>query len=470
MSKSAHAAELRHRHPDFRYESFAWELQDNELVCTFFYRTEPDLAFRHQISIAGVTQSQLDRLPPADIDSYVFHLGLAEMSSYWKLTASPHIGVEAGALSEDQCAWWHKLLIKGMGEYFFVNDIDFTQDNFVTIEAETARTSPHVQRPSPTPLRSASAARVLVPIGGGKDSALTLELCKTNVGTLGSLLVNPTPSAQRCSQIALGVDSPHEHHVRRQFDPLLFELNSDGYLNGHVPVSSVLAYISLLVGRLFDYTHVAISNEHSSNEANVRYLGHLINHQYSKSFEFERSLQEYTADYLPPQTPDYFSLLRPLHELQIAQRFAQRCQAYLPVFHSCNRGQKTDSWCGACPKCLFAFTILYPFLGETTLVKIFGKNLFEDAALLPIALELLGLTHKKPFECVGTYEETICAFHLCVAAHKNLPLPILLQHVYDQVLVSQEQLDARSRAVLTSYNTEHRIPPYLESMLDHAQS
>jgi hypothetical protein len=52
------------------------------------------------------------------------------------------------------------------------------------------------------------------------------------------------------------------------------------------------------------------------------------------------------------------------------------------------------------------------FLPAETVNKIFWKNLFADAALLPLFKELLGIEGCKPFECVGTNEEMLIALKL----------------------------------------------------------
>ena len=70
------------------------------------------------------------------------------------------------------------------------------------------------------------------------------------------------------------------------------------------------------------------------------------------------------------------------------------------------------AWCGKCPKCAFVFALYAAYLPKKALTEIFGKNLFDDAALIPLYKELLGLKGFKPFECVGTPEETKEAFHL----------------------------------------------------------
>ena len=138
----------------------------------------------------------------------------------------------------------------------------------------------------------------------------------------------------------------------------------------------MLAFASYFVAYLTGKKYIAISNELSSNESNVR--GEKINHQYSKSFEFEEDFRWYVNNYLEDQV-EYFSMLRPLNELQVAKIFSQM-KKYHKIFRSCNRGSKENpwNWCCNCPKCLFVFIILSPFLYKKKLVKIFKKDLYEN--------------------------------------------------------------------------------------------
>jgi hypothetical protein len=141
-----------------------------------------------------------------------------------------------------------------------------------------------------------------------------------------------------------------------------------------------------------------------------------INHQWSKGLEFEKMLQERIKKDVDPNL-EYFSLLRPLSELAISKLFAQEPK-YFPVATSCNanwrivREKPKETWCGKCPKCAFAFAILAPFMKEQDLLSMVGKNLFNEEHLLITYRELLGLQGIKPFECVGTPEETKAALWL----------------------------------------------------------
>lgn len=315
-----------------------------------------------------------------------------------------------------------------------------------------------------------------MPVGGGKDGAVTLELLKETNIKLRPFLLNPKKE-QRDVLEAAGIKNPVI--VERTIDPKLLELNRKGYLNGHTPFSAYLAFLTTLAAALFGYKYIALSNEESSNEGNLRYLGKTINHQYSKTYEFEENFREYCEIYLSPDI-EYFSFLRPLSELQIAKIFARYPQ-YFPAFLSCNTAHKTYSgtkhpertWCKTCPKCLFVFAILYPFVPSQTLVETFGGNLFENPALIPLMQELTGEKRFKPFECVGTAKESIAAFFLSAkkAEREDGELPGLLVYFKKRILPRRKNIAKTAARILSSWNRRHFLPAQFEDILKkHAQS
>jgi hypothetical protein len=163
----------------------------------------------------------------------------------------------------------------------------------------------------------------------------------------------------------------------RTMDPKVFEMNTQGYYNGHVPISGIIAFILTTAAYLYDYSAIIMSNEKSANEGNTILDGIEINHQRSKSYQFESDFSQYIRKYLSPDL-NYFSLLRGMYEIKIAKVFAQYPQ-YFPVFSSCNNNFKiiesnktTDHRrCGVCPKCAFVYTTLRPFLSDTDTQRIF---------------------------------------------------------------------------------------------------
>ena len=417
--------QLQKKYPRFIYESYSYKNSGKDLKISFNFKVDPGISFNPTLTIKSIPKLSL-----AKFDNLVFHLGLIEMISYWKAACSPEIAVKAGYLNSEQIKWWQDLVMSGMGQFFFENKIPFQKPKFVTVKNLPGKI-----------ISNSSAKGILVPVGGGKDSAVTLELLsafsKKKIG-IRCFSLNPTGAAKKIMKIS-GCKKPIV--VERKIDRKLLELNRKGFLNGHTPFSAYLAFLTTLAAAHFGYKYIALSNEKSSNEGNLKYLGKTINHQWSKSFEFEEKFRKYSKKYLSKDI-EYFSFLRPLYEIQIAEIFS-RYPKYFPVFLSCNEAYKTASgtkkptlrWCRKCSKCLFVFMVLYPFLKEKELLKIFGNNLFQDKSLLPILQQLIGERGFKPFECVGTKKESLTALYLSWLKTKNeKKLPYLLNYFERRIL------------------------------------
>ena len=406
---------LRKKYPVFLYKGYALKHKGEDLHISFDFAVPPDISFHPTLILKGISRVQIKKVGGRALQNLVFHLGLVEMISYWKATASPEIVVEAGYLNKEQIAWFKDLIMQGMGEFFYQNKIDFTKKNFLTITPLTKLSYPHLNLVKESLTKLRLKEQTLVPVGGGKDAAVTLEILKQAKVPQLPFLLNPRVSQMKILSLA---KAGKPVIVERTIDPKLFALNKKGYLNGHTPFSAYLAFLTTLVAVLFNYKYIALSNERSSNEGNVKYLGKIVNHQYSKTYEFEKKFRLYSKKYLAKEV-EYFSFLRPLYELQIAKLFANYPK-YFPAFLSCNVAQKTYSgkrkptqqWCGKCAKCLFVFLALYPFAGEKQTMKIFKKNLLRDKKLKPLLQELTGKRTFKPFECVGTIAESRAALSL----------------------------------------------------------
>ncbi len=423
---------LRKKYPKFIFEKYYWEILNKNLSIFFDFRIQPDIYFRPKITIENVNKKVVERLGEMVLNNLVFHLGLIELLSYWKATCSPEIEIKTGLLNEKQIRWWEDLIMKGMGQFFYENKINFRQPNFLKI---ITLQELNIIKTTRGQISDRFKNRVLVPIGGGKDSIVTLEKLKKQKKKIGCFLVNPTEAMKKIVKVAKVEDTVV---VRREIDPLLLKLNKKGYLNGHTPITAVISFLSVLTAVLFGYKCVAFSNEKSANEGNVKYLGRIINHQWSKSFEFEKKFRYYCKKYLAKNV-NYFSYLRKYTELEIAKMFI-KYPLYFSVFSSCNMvisKKLKKRWCGNCPKCLFVYAILYPFLEEKQILKIFGEDFFSNKKLLPVMKGLINPEIAKPFECVGTKRESILAFYLswklCRGRAPN-KLPLLLRYFQDKIL------------------------------------
>lgn len=374
--------------------------------------------------------------------------------SYYKLFCPKNLDLGNITLSKDQAEFWNTVYTKGLGEFFYKNNIDFR--GLIKF--------PYKDGSVVSPIVFPRENRSLVGIGGGKDSIVAGELLKKAEKEFRAFTVNSHPIMDQSIQL-LGVESIT---VKRSIDPLLFELNkrSDTY-NGHVPVSAQNAFIGLLTALLFDYNNIVMANEQSANYGNVEYLGEEINHQWSKSYEFEKMFQQYVKTYI---TPDvfYFSLLRPFSELKITEIFAKHPK-YFPVFSSCNRNFRiaadTDKrWCGECPKCAFTFLMLSAFLPKDKTLEIFGQNLFANEALLQTYKELLGIADTKPFDCVGTPEEVQVALYLA-SQKKEYENDAIMKFFQNELLPTIKNIDKLKEKVL-ELSENHNIPEEFKKALN----
>ena len=455
---AAKARRLRRKHPQFTYEGFVLERLPDALKVRFCYAMAPDLVFAPETVVEGIRDADIDGIGGAALENLIFHIGLIESLSYWKAACSPLIVIRAGILDESQISWFRELLFSGMGEYFYVNGIDFRQSDFVDIAVEGSRAHERSFL-DVAPLRR---ERSLLLLSGGKDSSLAAEILKEAGDDYRCLLLNPTEAAWAVGRAA-GCLSPVI--IRRTIDRKLLDLNAAGYLNGHTPFSALLAFWGWACAVLFRCRNVIVANERSAEEGNVEFLGRMINHQYSKSFAFEAAFQRYAAHYLSTGI-SYFSLLRPLYDLQISRIFARYPQ-YFPVFRSCNRNQADNSWCGKCAKCISTFIGLFPFLDTADMAGIFGRNLYNDPAIMPVVRDLAGMGDHKPFECVGTADETAAGLYLAALkleeAHQ--PLPTVLRRVSAEILPFFADLPALAARLLSAWSGDHQLPPRYVALL-----
>ena len=386
----------------FLFKGHEEDLGKGQILFYYQIRGDRNIDFTEKIYFPPVTSEIPPNLLKSILDNLMLILGI----SYWKTYCPKEIVIEENFLTRERASFWNTVYTKGLGEFFYKNKIDFrgkVKFPYAGDVQEKAIAFPRKER-------------ALLGLGGGKDSIVAGETLKEQKKDFDLFMVGTSEVQEEVAKVV----GKKPIVFKRNLDPKLFELNKEkGTYNGHIPISVIYAFLGLLASVFYDYNSVVVGNEKSANYGNVKYLGEIINHQWSKSEEFKKLFRDYVQTFITPSI-SYSSPFQNLNEVEVVKEFVKYSE-YFSVFSSCNnnfkiknvhlRGGRMDSskvlgkWCGKCAKCLFVFTLLAGFISKKEVLDIFGKNLFEKRSLLKTFKELLGLENFKPFECVGTPEE-----------------------------------------------------------------
>lgn len=453
MEKNDKYNKLREIYKEFNYDRYSYALKDDKLEISFEFSQYDGLKFNPKFTIPVNKEMYLTK-NKLFIDKIIFNLGMVELISYWKATCSPQVNVKCGILNESQIKWWKKLYFNGLGEFFYINSINTNERDFLNIFCKDGNEE--------TIDLNDDFEGCLIPIGGGKDSIVTLESLNKGQNNL-CYIINPRGATLETVKIANCFEKTV--FVNRTIDQNLIDQNKKGFLNGHTPFSAIVAFSSYLVAYLYNKKYIALSNESSANESNVK--GTNINHQYSKSVEFENDFRKYVSENLSAKIL-YFSFLRPLNEFKIVEKFCNYTK-YFKIFKSCNVGSKEDKWCNNCPKCLYVYIMLSAFLESEKVIEIFGSDMFENIALKDILNGLVSDKFDKPFECVGTKAEINYALYIKINKIKKekKDMPILLSYYIDNYLDIYESIEKNNTGEFVEkyYDYINNVPKEFKELI-----
>jgi hypothetical protein len=436
---------------EFVFEDYRYDPAESSLSLCYGYPGGP--RFEEQL-IFDFVPRQLSPAAGEVLDRIFRLILLLSGVSYYKAFIPKVLTCRAFELDERTAEFLQKFYEKGLAEFAFRNGVSLR--GHLRFQSSSA--------PAPTPITVDLPRRTCVPVGGGKDSIVTIE-CLRQGGEPPMLF--SLGDAEPIAACIAAAKLPFMR-VYRRLDAGLLQLNEAGALNGHVPITGILSAIALAGAVMSGCNALAMSNEHSASAPNLSLDSGEINHQYSKSFEYERDFAQYVEDFISPSIR-YFSLLRPLSEIEIARRFA-KYREYFGVFRSCNtafrqaREARGRHWCCNCPKCRFVFLALSPFVAKPDLIEIFGCNLLDDEIQRDGFAELCGLRAIKPFECVGETHESASVMSY-LADHPGWRDDRVVRRLNEEFPSLRHRGPAEFRA-LFEVRHPHRVPaPYL-AMLD----
>ena len=182
------------KYPVFKFNGYEIMQDDEKITLAYKFEIDGLVKFTPNIKIMRSGMPMKDISKDESFKAIAFNIGLIELISYWKSTCSPNIIIECGSISEGQVEWFKKLYYYGLGEFFYTNSINTSMQEFVKISS----TNNEKHRFSCV---GNKLDGVLIPIGGGKDSCVTMELLK-DVTKKYCIMVNPKEVSHVCSKIA----------------------------------------------------------------------------------------------------------------------------------------------------------------------------------------------------------------------------------------------------------------------------
>lgn len=383
----------------------------------FTYR----VGFKHGIAITlrdrlvfeHVPQESWGKIPKTVLEPTLQALLLMIGINYWAIFPTKNIRIDGFSLTRAQAQFWDSLYLNGLAEFFYDMQMDF--DDLIAFPYDDTHTLSE-------PTRLSVRHRALLLNGAGKDSILSAEILKAEGMPFDFFVFSPTPAHERIAKL-VGAETVQ---VRRQRDWKAGLVAAFFNISGSYPSVSTFTFVATLLAQLLGYDSIIFSNERSADSGNLMYRGLPVNHQWCKSSEAERMINDYIRAYITPDIRTY-SLLREFSELEIVRRFVRYPQ-YLSQVTSCNsyfwlppwlqRIKRRAYWCKRCPKCVFLFASYSAFLPKNQVIDMFETDLYTREKLIPLFRRILGIEGFKPLDCVGEPEEMILAMHYASRARE----------------------------------------------------
>ena len=423
----------------------AYKVDTARSTITFTYRVKFRSGFAKtftdRLYFNDIAPESWDKIPKAVLDPTLQSLLLMIGINYWAVFPTKNIRIQGFALTREQASFWDSLYLNGLAEFFYDQKIDF--HDLIAFPYDVSVVGPlatRFERPN----------RTLLLNGAGKDSILSAEVLKATGTPFDLFSFAPTRAHKRIAEL---IDAKVVTVTRRR-DPWIEHVMLWYGMSHAYPSVSTFTFISTLLAELLGYNSIVFSNERSADFGNLTYLGLEVNHQWCKSSEAERMINEYIQRYITPDISSK-SLLREFSEIEIVQRFVQYPQ-YLHHFTSCNTYFYITSleqyivgdgyWCKRCAKCVFLFACFSAFLSKKEIISIFGADLYAKKRLLSFFKRILGIEGFKPLDCVGEPEEMILAMHLASLSGEysgDLAMQVFEEHFpksYDYEGIKQRML------------------------------
>jgi hypothetical protein len=387
-----------------------YKVDTRHSIVTFTYQVKfcfgITKTFTDKLYLKDIPKEAWEKVPKAVLEPTLQALLIMLGINYWCVFPTKNIRIRNFSLTKEQADFWNSLYLNGLGEFFYDMKMDF-HDLIAFPYNDSAVATPATRFEQPK--------RALLLNGAGKDSILSAELLKASNTPFDFFAFAPTPAHKRIGALV----GAKTIEVTRRRDKWMNEISALLGISNAYPSVSTFTFVATLLAELLGYNSIVFSNEKSADFGNLNYLGLEVNHQWCKSSEAEKMINDYIERYITPDITTT-SLLRKYSELEIVKQFVQYPQ-YLHDVTSCNNYfwlprfvqylKPSGYWCKKCAKCVFLFACFSAFLPKEKVVSIFGSDLYADPKRINMIKRILGLEGFKPLDCVGEPEEMILAMH-----------------------------------------------------------
>jgi hypothetical protein len=252
-------------------------------------------SFRETISLTPVKSSEDVDWPR--VKALVVLLGAVVGLSYYKAAAPARYVIAVDGMTEKAVDYLREVITHGLAEFAYRNGFPGPIAPEIVVTGERGEAWPPESHLTPS-------GDPLVPIGGGKDSVVTVELLAQARMHPVQFGVNPNQVMYRVARIK---GNPFIQ-AKRTLDPRLLELNAIGALNGHIPVTAINSLIAIVQARLVGFGPVVMSLEASASEPTLWWGTMPVNHQWYKSQDAEALLQDVLGHQEGLSAGSYYSL------------------------------------------------------------------------------------------------------------------------------------------------------------------
>ena len=202
---------LREQFKTFTFYAQEVKVENGVLSMIFHFSLDEQNYFHPSMTIPARPFYHWDAVPMEQLESLAFHIGMVELVSYWKLACPKTIVVKPFDLKLCQKKWWRHLYYNGLGEFRYLNGINCSEHDFLSIESGTDCDFKRIG--------VSLEEQALIPVGGGKDSVVTLELLRKEMPII-PLILNPRGATVNCVKAAGILSKPTQRLRLRMLESM----------------------------------------------------------------------------------------------------------------------------------------------------------------------------------------------------------------------------------------------------------